>query len=168
MEYIFMSADASVLEDVYALIDQRIAWMDEVGIRQWNVTNYWDAYPKSYYVHQMNLGNLYILKKAEDNKVVGAIVLLEEDSRWNDCSDVSAYYLHNFVTDSRVKGAGEIILESVHELAVRNKKTRVRLDCAIDNVRLNHYYENKGYVFAGQCADGPYIGNKREKRLESS
>jgi hypothetical protein len=47
----------------------------------------------------------------------------------------------------------------------RNKKTRLRLDCAIDNVRLNHYYENKGYVFAGQCLDGSYVGNKREKRL---
>lgn len=81
-----------------------------------------------------------------------------------DCSDVSAYYLHNFVTDISGKGAGGIILEFVKELAVRNKKTRLRLDCAIDNVRLNHYYESQGYVFAGQCVDGPYIGNKREKK----
>jgi hypothetical protein len=165
MEYIFMSADASVLEDVYALIDQRIAWMDEVGIQQWNVTNYWDAYPKSYYVHQMNQGNLYVLKQTQDNKVVGAIVLLEEDGQWSDCSDVSAYYLHNFVTAISEKGTGGIILKAVQELAVRNEKTRLRLDCATDNVRLNHYYKNKGYVFAGQCADGPYVGNKREKIL---
>ena len=165
MKYVFTLADYSVLKEVYILIDARISWMDKAGIKQWNVRNYWKVYPKSYYKSKVEQKQLYVLKRTDNNKVVGAIVLLETDELWNDCKEVSAYYLHNFVTDCSEKGVGSIILTFVEELAMTNRKKFIRLDCAIDNASLNTYYENQGFILCGQCVDGIYIGKKNENKI---
>ena len=49
---------------------------------------------------------IYTFRKASTKDVekvfafVGAVVLLEEDDRWADRADSSAFYIHNLVTDS--------------------------------------------------------------------
>ena len=43
----FRAARGGDLERIEALIDARIRWMDETGIRQWNVTNYREVYPRA-------------------------------------------------------------------------------------------------------------------------
>lgn len=40
MKYIFKLADKALLDKIYNLYEKRIEWMDEVGIKQWNTTNY--------------------------------------------------------------------------------------------------------------------------------
>ena len=60
------------------------------------------------------------------------------------------------------------ILDFVEQMAVRHHKKYVRLDCSIDNPELNTYYEKRGYHLAGQCQEGPYIGNRRQKAVEQS
>ena len=47
MEYLLETARASETEDVFAFDADRIRWMNENGIRQWNMTDYLQAYPKS-------------------------------------------------------------------------------------------------------------------------
>ena len=147
MKYIFKLADKALLDKIYNLYEKRIEWMDEVGIKQWNTTNYNEAYPKSYYRNQIESNNLYVLLN-DSFEVLGAIVLTEDDYRWN------------------VKGIGKVILKSVEELAKENNKQKLRLDCAEDNEFLNNYYENSGYILVGKCIDGVYKGNKREKTLK--
>jgi len=164
-DYIFTLADKSALENIYLLIDKRTEWMDETGIQQWNVTNYWDAYPRTYYVNELQNKNLYILQRKTDKKIAGAAIIFDNDERWKNDYDTPAYYIHNFVADIKEKGAGKLILKYIQELAIRNNKTCLRLDCAASNQRLNDYYEEEGFVFVGQCVDGNYLGNKREKRL---
>ena len=161
MGYKFLLADETKLDEIVDLIIERIKWMDRVGIKQWNVTNYMEAYPKQYYQRQINERRLYVI--VEDSKVIAAVVLLEEDDRWDD--NISAYYLHNFVTDTNVKGVGKKMLEFVENLARENGKSKLRLDCAEDNEFLNNYYENQGYHLVGKCEEGLYKGNKREKNL---
>lgn len=163
MEYKFLQADETMIDSVYELFIRRIEWMDRVGIKQWNVTNYIHAYPKEYYKMKIKEKQLYVI--SDNGKILGAIVLLEDDERWDDCNKCSAYYLHNFVTDTKIKGIGKIILEFVEELAIKNNKSKLRLDCAEDNDFLNNYYENAGFVLVGKCAEGLYKGNKREKNL---
>ena len=163
MEYKFLQADETMLDNIYNLILQRIEWMNSMGIKQWNVTNYTEIYPKNYYKSQIEEKHLYVI--TTDNKVVGAIVLLEKDDRWEDDNECSAYYLHNFVTDTQIKGIGRKILEFLEELARKNNKTKLRLDCAEDNDFLNNYYESAGYLLVGKCTEGLYKGNKREKSL---
>lgn len=165
MDYKLELADKYVVEDIYKLVQERIAWMDKVGIKQWNVTNYKNRYPKEYYMKQVEDKTLYVLKQKCDNKVVGAVVCFEEDERWENSGDIPAYYLHNFVTDINIKGAGREILRLVEKLALSNNKKFVRLDCIRGNEKLNNYYEENGYVLAGECQDGPYKGNLREKLL---
>jgi GNAT superfamily N-acetyltransferase len=167
MEYLFEKAGMESMESVYALIDQRIEWMDEIGIRQWNVTGYWEVYPKNYYIRRMEEGSLYVLKKKENSKVVSAAVLLQEDARWEADPDknLPAYYVHHFAADLKEKGVGKIMLEQIEQQARRDGKIFVRLDCDVSNRKLNDYYEQKGYVYKGECVDGCYFGKRREKKV---
>ena len=137
--------------------------MDKKGICQWNTTGYLEAYPVDYYVKQQTTGNLYVL--TEGNIIVGAVVLLQEDIRWPDKEVLSAFSVHNLVTDIGVDGAGERILMELEKLAFYKGKHAIRLDCAVDNIFLNNYYDSLGYKLVGNCQDGSYIGNRREKLL---
>ena len=166
MGYAFLHASPQELATVFALYELRVKWMDDHGIRQWNVTDYLDVYPMAYYAEQLRLGNLYVLK--EEDRVAGAVVLLQSDDRWLDRVDSSAYYVHNLVTDPAYQGAGKRILEEAEMLAIRHGKQYIRTDCAVDNGFLNRYYESLGYASAGRCEDGAYIGNRREKKLSDS
>ena len=109
--YQLMVASKSDLEIVFQLIEQRIEWMNRVGIKQWNETNYCEVYPKTYYERLMRQGRLYVLKSNQTHRVIGAVACFDQDERWCDTKEVSAYYLHHLVTDYREKGVGHILLK---------------------------------------------------------
>ena len=163
MGHIFRLAEHSDVNTVFQLYKKRIQWMNENGIRQWNVTGYLDVYPVDYYPRHQTLGNLYVLE--ENNSIIGAVVLLQEDGRWSEKTNQPAFYVHKLVADTRVSGAGKEILLEVEKIARQRGKRFVRLDCAVDNRFLNHYYSSLGYKTAGTCQEGTYIGNRREKAL---
>ena len=156
-------ADERMVEEIFALILRRIAWMDEKGIRQWNATGYAEAYPREYYREQARQGRLYVLRR--EGRIAGAAVLLEEDPRWEAAAPAEAYYVHNLASALEAPGAGGELLEAIEAMARARGKTRVRLDCAVDNAFLNQYYGARGYRPAGRCTDGPYRGTLREKVL---
>ena len=163
MDYILKKAELSDMEAFYDLLNQRIAWMDEIGIKQWNYTGYWIRYPKEYYVNNMEAGRLIILKKGE--KLAAAGVIYEEDERWENSTAVKAYYMHHFASDLTEKGSGSIYLEMLEDYARKMGKTHLRLDCAVDSPNLNRYYGERGYEVCGTCKDGLYEGITREKIL---
>ena len=163
--YIFEAAKPQDLDAVCSLIQQRIDWMDAVGIRQWNVTKYWEVYPRTYYAEHIDAGRLYVLRRAADHQVVCMAALLEQDPRWTEGTDTPAYYVHHLAADVQVRGAGRTLLSEAEALARRMGKAALRLDCSVDNDVLNRYYESQGYRLAGACIDGVYTGNLREKRL---
>lgn len=163
-KYIFEVANKNELDDVYNLIDNRIKWMDLKNIKQWNVTNYWEAYPKTYYEEKLKNKNLYVLRKKDTLKIVGAVVISDTDVYWKN-EKGNAYYIHNFVTDINEKGVGKTILNFIEIIAKKNNKNFLRLDCATSNEELNLYYEKEGFILKDKCKDGEYLGNKREKRI---
>lgn len=163
MEHTFRLAGPSDIDAVFQLYKKRIQWMDEKGIRQWNVTGYLDAYPIDYYRTQQFIGNLYVLE--ENSTIIGAVVLLQEDDRWREESNVPAFYIHNLVADTEVHGGGKEILLEVERIARRQGKRFIRLDCARDNLFLNALYRSFGYEMSGICREGTYVGNRREKVL---
>ena len=61
MSYIFRQATAEEIPEVFALIMRRVAWMDTVGIRQWNVTKYDQRYPLCYYEMRRQKEELFAL-----------------------------------------------------------------------------------------------------------
>ena len=164
MPYLFAQGTLGDLPRFYDLLRERIAWMDEVGIQQWNTTDYWAVYPESHYEALTERGELYVLRREEDGVLVAAAALYESDPRWPDCTP-PAFYVHHLLTDMGEKGAGRELLRHCEELGRQRGKVYLRLDCAIDNERLNRYYEEQNYVFAGTCVDGVYVGNLRQKRL---
>lgn len=162
MEYIFRPSKSEDIDAVFGLYEKRVAWMNEKGIRQWNVTDYLNVYPKAYYRKHQRSGGLYVLCR---ESVSGAAVLLRNDERWNNGSSSDALYVHNLVTDPSERGTGKLLLSELEKICDAQGKQFVRLDCAVDNIFLNNYYESLGYNFVGTCRDGVYIGNLREKKL---
>ena len=163
MGYDFRLAKNNEIDTIFSLYKKRIQWMDKSGIQQWNMTNYLEVYPISYYADCQRLGELYVLSK--EDVVIGAVILLQSDECWPQMADPPAYYVHNLVTELSVKGAGKIILSEVEKMAISKGIQFLRLDCAVDNKFLNEYYETMGYKMVGCFKEGAYIGNKREKEL---
>ena len=168
MKYKFIHANETMLDSIYNIFEKRIEWMDNVGIKQWNVTNYIETFNKNYLKQQILENNLYVMINNDKNKIVGAIVLHEKDNKWEDNEEHSTYYLHNLVTDVQEKRVGIEILNAVDELARKNNKEKLRLDCAENNEFLNSYYKKAGYFFVGKIEWGSYKGNKREKVLNNN
>lgn len=162
MRYYLLEADAQYMNEICRIIDDRIRWMDRVGIRQWNTTDYWGVYPRSYYQWRAERGELLVFV-SEDDRVVAVGALLREDPRWEDGMETSAFYLHHFATDLAEPGVGSIMLKTLEDYTKNHGRERLRLDCAVDNDFLNRYYEEKGYRMCGTCVDGLYEGNLREK-----
>ena len=161
--YSFQPAKTEEFNDIFRLYVERVSWMDKKGLKQWNTTSYLETYPLGYYEKHQSLGELYTLKT--DGKLCGAVVLLNEDSRWEDRKDSAACYVHNLVTSTDAKGAGVVMLSEIEQLAAEKGKDFVRLDCAVDNEFLNHFYGSSGYEYAGPVEDPPYYGNRREKKI---
>ena len=161
-KYIFRPARGEELTYVFSLINERIHWMDKMGINQWNKIDYWKYYPASYFYIACSEKRLYILMDEELNRIVAVGVLSEKDNRWKD--DKQGIYLHNFVTAIDVKNIGSKFLEYCEEYATSLCKNYMRLDCKKSNEKLNKYYEMHGYVYVEEVVDGEYVGNKREKK----
>ena len=162
--YRLLPATQAHMKSVYRIIDARIRWMDQMGIQQWNTTDYWGVYPEPYYCMLADKGELLVYADEED-AVVGVGALLREDPRWEDGYTTNAWYLHHFATVLDKPGVGREMLKALETYTKSCGKDYLRLDCAVDNAFLNHYYEEKGYVMCGVCVDGLYEGNLREKIL---
>ncbi len=148
---------------MFDMIAQRIRWMDEQGIHQWNETAYETVYPLSYYEEKRQLGEVFVLEEIATGQVVCAAVLKEEDDRWPD--DEDAVFVHNLVTRLDKKGVGRLFLHQAEAYARQKGKPYFRLDSAIDNHPLTRYYEQLGFEAVGTCVDGQYIGTLRQKKL---
>ena len=118
-------------------------------------------YPLDYYADMQRRGLLFVLE-GENGALLGAVVLLPEDERWDG---QPSRRVHNLVTAIGASGAGKAILREARKLASSRSMESMRLDCADDNMRLNAWYESQGYFPCGTCIDGPYHGLLREKPL---
>ena len=162
--YIFRQIKKEELPVFFDIILSRMKWMDEVGIKQWNVTKYDEVYPLSYYDEKRQAGQLFVLESKETGEIVCGAVLKEHDERWED--DPPAIYLRNFATRLDAKGVGLIFMECAESYAAEIGKEYFRLDSADDNLPLAKYYENLGYVPVGKCVDGMYTGILKQKKLK--
>lgn len=164
MEYTFRQLTAAEAKEAYGLILERIAWMNERGIRHWNIWDYEKAYPLAYYEARAGEGVLYGLVDPA-GKLLSFAVILEKDVNWTDGEP--ALYVHTLVSSVSAKGAGRAMLEEAEALARRMGKTWLRLDSARENEPLTAFYRDFGFQDAGTCSEGPYRGILRQKRLET-
>lgn len=162
-QYIFRQATQQEIPEIFALIMGRVAWMDTVGIRQWNTTKYDERYPLHYYEQRRQMEELFVLEDGETGKIVCVGALFHEDERWPE--PALAYYLHHLASHVDAKGAGSIFLQMAERYTASQGKQYLRLDSAVGNGTLENYYTARGYVEAGRCKDGLYEGILRQKKL---
>lgn len=151
---------------MFQMILDRMAWMDQVGILQWNKTHYDSVYPLSYYEQKRLEGEAFVLEDTCTGEIVCAGVLKKQDDRWP--TEAPALYLHHFVTKMEHKGVGAFFLELAEQYVLSTGRPLMRLDSAVGNTALAQYYESKGYMPVGTCVDGLYKGILREKILQSN
>jgi hypothetical protein len=94
-QYVFRPAEEHEVPAVFELIMARVRWMDEVGIRQWNVTDYAGCYPPAHYEAARQRGDLFVL--TDDDGIAACAVLRKDDERWPEAiqSAEPAFYLHH-------------------------------------------------------------------------
>lgn len=164
--YIFRKAKEKEVPAVFALIMSRVAWMDRVGIQQWNMTKYDQCYPVEYYETRRQKNELFVLEHQATGKIACVGALFHEDARWPDRAE--AHYLHHLASNLNFKGTGSIFLQEAENYTKQQGKTYLRLDSAVGNVILEDYYTSRGYVEAGRCTDGLYEGILRQKKLDET
>lgn len=120
--------------------------------------------PIQYFNSKVDAGQLYVLKNEWTDKVVGMVVLLEEDKRWTKDGSKN-YYIHNLVSDTEFPGVGVKIIKICEQMAYDNGLDGIRLDCQASNIKLNEFYERLGYIYVGDVQEGSYFGHRREKKL---
>lgn len=54
MEYQFRAAEPEDVDDIIGIIQERIDWMDEKNLYQWNRTNYMQRYPREYFLGRIS------------------------------------------------------------------------------------------------------------------
>ena len=166
MNYIFEFAKKEEISEIFNLYKERVQWMEDNGLHQWNETDYLNNYQESYFEGQLKNKQLFVLKESDTNRVVAAAVLLDKDSRWEKDTGGTAYYIHNLVTACDVRGAGTQMLKELEKLAASHGKDYIRLDSTEGHDFLNRYYESKGYEAVGHCVDRLYHGILRQKRVD--
>ena len=161
--YCFRQANEGEIQTVFDLIMSRVAWMDTVGIRQWNTTKYDERDPLHYYEQRRKQEELFVLEERASGQIVSVGALFHEDERWPDPE--SAFYLHHLASRVDKKGTASIFLQLAEEYTAGCGKQYLRLDSAVGNKTLEAYYTSRGYVEAGRCTDGMYEGILRQKKL---
>lgn len=161
--FLFRPAEANEVQAVFDLIMRRVAWMDTVGIHQWNTTKYDERYPLSYYEEKRQAEELFLLENTETGEILAVGALFHEDERWPE--QANARYLHHLASEVGKKGAGSIFLSEAERYAAKTGAEYLRLDSAVGNIVLEQYYTSRGYVEAGRCEDGLYYGILRQKKL---
>lgn len=162
-QYQFRRLSVQEAPQMFDLIVQRIRWMDEEGIRQWNETQYDKAYPLETKEAACQNGTAFGLVD-DAGCIVCAAILLETDEYWPE-DDINALYLHSFASRRDCPGAGAAFLRAAEDYARNLGKTHLRLDSQKDNEKLAQYYRSQGFMDMGECEDGPYRGTLRQKKL---
>lgn len=163
--YALRSARPEEVDEVFSLYEKRVRWMDEKGIRQWNDTDYLNAYPADYYREMRAKDCLYVLTDvARQNHRRGGAAF---GGRALGGVRERACVLRAQSRDGFLRVGARVGRCSPprRRWGRRTASAICGWDCAVDSAFLNGYYESLGYRAAGQCEDGPYVGVKRQKEL---
>ncbi len=151
---------------VMALIGQRVRWMGQRDLRQWD-SSYLELYDRQYFLQRAWSGQLWVAESSQgtsrEEAIVAAAVLTERDPLWDE--DLSACYVHNLATSQRYPGLGRLFLAFLAQQAIGRGKRALRLDCASHSAGLNHYYRSLGFRGRGDVVVKDYRGCRRELLL---
>lgn len=151
-------ANIDDLDKIIELYSERIRCFKDNGINQWS--NYLNNHPKEEFIEVINNENYYILKY--NNEIVAGFELSNRPSFWKENKD--ALYIYKIVTRVGYKDLGKYIFGICEDLAKKENKRYLRLECKSDNKKLNDIYEKYGFKFIRSGQDY-YNYTLRERKL---
>lgn len=159
--YTFEFLKEHELSNVIDIISQRIQWMDEKGMKQWNQGDYLSFYSSDYFLK--HLQKQEILGMKDDGQIIGIVGFFHDDERWDH--DDAYMYLHHLATLPSYHGVGALFVKACEDIAKQMGKRGIRLDCQKGNDAIHRFYDDMGYISKGEFTSGEYIGIRKEKLL---
>lgn len=161
--YIVSVAEEKDLDAIYQLYVDRVAWLKENKIKQWQV--YLERHNKEEFLSLINNKTLYVLKDGE--QILGAFELATSSLLWDD--NAEAYYIKKLVVKIGYKGLGHFLIERAIEITRINNISLLRLNCLTRNTKLNKIYNKYGFkLIASKQAEGHnYFYNLRELNVKN-
>lgn len=160
MNYKIELANINNIDSILELYYERIKWFKDNNIKQWN--GYLKIYPKKEFINIIKNKKYYIIK--HDDEIVGGFELSTNSKYWND-NITPAYYIYKVVTKVGFKNIGKIIFDKCKEIAIKDGKKYLRLDCLKDNLKLNKIYEKHGFILRSTGVERDYKYALRECAL---
>ena len=161
MDYTIELANMKDIDYILALYSDRMKWFKDNNIKQWS--RYLQNHPKEEFVEAIENKNFYIIK--QNNILVAGFELSTNSKDWND--DITpAYYIYKVVTKVGHKNLGQVIFDKCKELAKRDGKKYLRLDCLKSNQKLNDIYESHNFKLIRYGHNERYSFSLRELKID--
>jgi predicted GNAT family N-acyltransferase len=152
------------LSEVYALLEERSAWLRSKGVAQWN-----PVYPMERLSREIEAGHVWYWEV--NRKIVATVTLFSTRPDyypphvWQDTT--RAWYIARLAVATRLGGAGigKRLLNSIEHDGALEELQALRLDVAASNPFLEEYYAALGFcrVATGEIKGAPSVF--LEKRL---
>lgn len=139
------TAGTEDLDRVRGVLDDARSWLQRAGIPQW----------------QAPFDTVKLARAIEDERVVLALdknldllgslqLTFEHERLWDDIPGSGAY-VHRLVVARHAtgKGVAAALLDWAQERSAQRGLTRLRLDCAAYNEKLNLHYDTLGFMKVG-------------------
>lgn len=149
------------LSYVIDIIKQRISWMDEKHMKQWNDGDYLAYYSPDYFLEKIK--NKEMLAMKEHDNIIAIVGFFSDDERWDH--NKSYIYLHHLATLPQYHGIGKTFVKACEDIAKQMGKSGIRLDCQKGNDAIIRFYDDMGYLSKGEFTSGKYTGIRKEKLL---
>lgn len=161
MSYKIELAKMKDIDSILALYSDRMKWFKNNNIKQWS--RYLQNHPKEEFAEAIKNKNFYIIK--QKNILVAGFELSTNSKDWND--DITpAYYIYKVVTKVGHKNLGQVIFDKCKELAKRDGKKFLRLDCLKSNQKLNGIYESHNFKLIRYGNNERYSYSLRELKID--
>lgn len=151
------------VEGLLELRDGLARWLLDQGIEQWHP----GEFPAERLAEWIDAGLVHVHRRA--GRLLAAVAVLWHGWLW-PADGVEAGYVHLLMVDRSLaaQGVGDAVLRWAEGHIAGNGRSRVRLDAARGNGKLQAWYEARGYREVGQrtfAEPGLHPAILREKTL---
>ena len=161
MDYIIELAEEKNIDSILQLYSDRMEWFKYKEIKQWS--RYLQNHPREEFLEAIKNNNFYIIR--QNDELVAGFELSTNSKDWHD--DITpTYYIYKVVTKVGHKNLGQVIFDKCKELAKRDGKKYLRLDCLKSNQKLNDIYESHSFKLIRYGRNERYSYSLRELKID--
>lgn len=161
LNYVFRLATLQDLESIYSLIQERVDWMQEAHISQWD--EYFLHHSIEEWKEAIEKNEFYVVEDA--GVILGGVqIQFVDEYFWDNSRNV---YIKKLCCRVGTRKVGSFIIEEVKKIARVKELNKIRLECLSTNLDLNQIYESYGFrlIHSGTYSKYPYYYNLRELML---